>query len=254
MGNDKGNRWVYGVVPEAASLEELERRADSLPPVWLLAMGELAAIVGDAPENDAHGVRNQALAHARVLEAAVADAPVIPVRFGTVIAGGDEAVGTELLDANYDEFARLVQRFHGLLQMTLKVEYNEDAILREIVESEPAIAQLRKHSRRGSQVATHGARARLGELVYNALGRRAQIDADYILKRLRPFSVGATVAEPESEFMLLNAPFLIERTRTREFEALAGTIADERRKLMQFMLLGPMPAYDFLDVHARVGA
>ena len=41
-------RWVYGVVPRVASLHELERRADRLPPVWLLELGALAAIVGDA--------------------------------------------------------------------------------------------------------------------------------------------------------------------------------------------------------------
>src|SRR5947208_1774305 len=97
VSDEEEKRWVYGVVPGAASLEELERRADRLPPVWLLEMGELAAIVGDVPEDDAQGVRDQALAHARVLEAAVIDAPVIPVRFGTVVVGGDEAVGNELL-------------------------------------------------------------------------------------------------------------------------------------------------------------
>ena len=103
-------RWVYGDVPGAASLGELERRADRLPSVWLLEMGELAAIVGDVPENDAKGVRNQALAHARVLEAAVVDAPVIPIRFGTVIVGGDEAVGSELLEARHDDFAAVQAR------------------------------------------------------------------------------------------------------------------------------------------------
>ena len=71
-------RWVYGDVPGAASLGELERRADRLPSVWLLEMGELAAIVGDVPENDAKGVRNQALAmvnaaYPRALTLTIAD-------------------------------------------------------------------------------------------------------------------------------------------------------------------------------------
>jgi hypothetical protein len=229
-----------------ASLHELERRADRLPPVWLLELGELAAIVGDAPENDANGVRAQALAHARVLEAAVVDAPVIPVRFGTVLAGGDAAVGSELLDSNHDEFARLVQRFHSLLQMTLKVHYVEDAILRDIVQDDPEIARLRDYSRRGSQAATHVARARLGELVYNALGQQAQFDAADLLMRLKPVSVAAIAAVPESEFMVLNAPCLIERSRMGEFEALVEAIAEQHTGLLRFTLLGPMPAYNFL--------
>jgi hypothetical protein len=254
MPVETGRRSVYGVVPVAASLEELERRADRLPPVWLLEVGELAAIVGDAPEKDAHGVRDQALAHARVLEAAVIDATVIPVRFGTVVDGGDEAVGTELLEANRDEWARLVERFGGLVQMTLKVEYNEDAILREIVVNQPAIARLRDRSRRGSEAATHGARARLGELVHNALSQQAEAHAGHLLMRLRPLSVAAIAAEPESEFMVLNGVCLIERKHMREFEATAEAIADEQTELMQFTLLGPMPPYNFLDLELSPAA
>jgi hypothetical protein len=35
---------------------------------------------------------------------------------------------------------------------------------------------------------------------------------------------------------------------------LAETIADEHREIMPFTLLGPMPAYNFLDVGAPAGA
>jgi hypothetical protein len=111
---------------------------------------------------------------------------VIPVRFGTVVDGGDEAVGTELIEAKRDEWARLVERFHGLVEMTLKVECNEDAILREIVANQPAIARLRDRSRRGSEAATQGARARLGELVHNALSQQAEAHAGHLLMRLKP--------------------------------------------------------------------
>jgi hypothetical protein len=52
MSEERPRVWVYGVVPADARLEQLESR-DDLPDVWLVEAGDLAAIVGHVPENDA---------------------------------------------------------------------------------------------------------------------------------------------------------------------------------------------------------
>src|SRR5207248_6945013 len=103
------------------------------------------------------------------------------------------------------------------LQLTLKVNYHEDAVLREIVKNEPEIAQLREQSDQGPDAATRDAKVRLGELISNAIQQRRQSDAADILERLKPVSVAAVDDALEAEFMVLNAPFLIERHRTQEF-------------------------------------
>lgn len=242
--------WIYGIVPAEASLDELEhRRARIKTEVWVVELGDLAAIAGDAPpENDAKALRDQALAHARVLEAAIIDSPVVPFRFGNVIPGGDEAVGEELLDARHDEFAERLEKFKDYVQMTLKVNYDEDAVLRQIVDSQPEIAQLREQSRQGDEFATRDARVRLGEMIGNALEQLRQRDAADILDHLKPVSAAAIADELENEFMVLNAPFLVDRARLSEFEDAVEQVAEERRSHMRATLLGPMPAYNFLDM------
>ena len=247
MNDEKQNVWVYGVVPADASLEELERRADRLPDVSLVEAGDLAAIVGDVPEEDAKATRDQALAHARVLEAAVVDAPVVPFRFGVVVPGDDE-VGSELIEPRRDELKQLLDRVEGRVQMTLKVYYDEDAVLRETVEQVPEIKELRKKMSEGPEEATRDVRVRIGELVNNALEERRQRDTAEILEQLKPVSIAAVSEGLEKEFMVLNAPFLVERERRQEFEDAVEEAAQEREKLMRFRLLGPMPAYNFIDV------
>jgi hypothetical protein len=247
MNTEKENVWVYGVVPSDAALRELERGSDGLPEVWIVEAGDLAAIVGEAPANDEKATRNQALAHAHVLEAAILDAPVVPFRFG-IIVSSDHDVGTDLLDAQHDDLARLLNRVEGRLQMTLKVYYDEETVLREIVDDEPDIATLREEMREGSEEATRDVRVRLGELVSDAVDERRKRDAAEILERLKPVSVAAATDPLEKEFMVLNAPFLIERERQREFEDAGEEAAGERRDRMRFRLLGPMPAYNFIDV------
>jgi Gas vesicle synthesis protein GvpL/GvpF len=241
------NTWVYGVVPAGASLHELERRGDHLPEVWVVESGDLAAIAGEAPEEDAKGTRNQALAHARVLEAAIVDSPVVPFRFGIMVPG-DQEVGSDLLEARHDELVQLLKKVEGWVQMTLKAYYDEDAVLREILESEPEAQKLREAMNEGDEAATRDVRVRLGELISKALEQRRERDSADILERLKPVSVAAAVEPLEKEFMLMNVPFLVERDRQKEFEDAVDEVAGEREERIHFRLLGPMPTYNFLEV------
>jgi hypothetical protein len=247
MNNNENHEktWVYGVIPAGAKLGELERRSDRLPTdVRVVEFGDLGAIVGDAPGDDAMSIRNQALAHARVLEAAVVDAPVVPFQFGTVVADG--SVGGELLGAYRDELGQLLERVKDRVQMTLKAQYLEDVVLHEIVTSQPEIAQLREQTRDSDEMATRDLQVRLGELVSIVLEQVRERDGGAILEHLDSLSVASTIRLRESEFMALNAAFLVERGQTRQFEEAAGLVAAQQAERMQLTLLGPMPAFDFV--------
>jgi Gas vesicle synthesis protein GvpL/GvpF len=244
MGQRDATMWVYGVVPAGARLEELEHRRERLPAdVRVVEMGDLGMIVGEAPDDDPRATRDRALAHARVLEAAVLDAPVVPFRFGMAVAGDSVS---ELLGARHDELAQLLESVRHSVQFTLKADYHQDVVLREIIESQPEVAQLREQTRGCEEITAYADRVRLGELVSVALERIRRCDADAIAARLSRCSVEFTFEPLEREFMALNAPFLVERRRMRVFEGVAGAIATEQAERMHLTLLGPMPAYNFV--------
>jgi hypothetical protein len=134
------------------------------------------------------------------------------------------------------------------VQFTFKVEYREQAVLEEIVESQPMIAQLREQIRGRDEVATRDIRVRLGELVSIALEQVRQLDGRAVGERLSPFSTGFAVDPLESEYMVLNAAFLVERRRMDEFERAASDLANEQSERMRCTLLGPMPAYNFVGL------
>jgi hypothetical protein len=246
VNEQQKNTWVYGIVRAGAALEEIERR-EGLPEVWVIEVGDLGAIVGDAPQGDGRATRDQALAHARVLEAAVVDAPVVPMRFGVIVPGGDEAVGSDLLEAHHDDFAKLLDRLKDRVQLTLKAYYHEQQVLREIVQSQPEIAQLREQARHGPEAATRDVRVRMGELISNAVQQLRERDSSEILEQLKPLADAVSVEGLEKEFMVVNAAFLVDRGRTEEFEDAAEKVAEDNQDRIQFTLLGPMPAYNFVD-------
>lgn len=249
MSEERPRVWVFGIVPADAELEQLDGR-DDLPEVWLIAAGDVAAIVGEAPEDDPKATRNQALAHARVLESAVRDAPVVPMRFG-IMCPSDEDVANGILQERGDELVALLDKFADHVQMLLKVEYDEQSLLREILEDEPEAAELREAIGVGSEDATRDARVRLGELIANALEQRRERDSAKLLDQLGDVVVEARSEPPEKEWMVLNAPLLVERDRVGELEDAAEEIAGEQGELMRFRLLGPMPVYHFLESESR---
>lgn len=252
MSTDVQPTWIYGVVPAGASLDELQQR-DDLPEVWLVESDDLAAVVSDVPADDEQATRDQALAHARVLEAAVVDATVVPFRFGTIAEGGDEAIGSDLLQARHDELVDLLDKVEGHVQMSLKVHYREDAILREIVEREPEIQELRETIGEQDEPAQDD-QVRLGELVNTSLAQARERDCADILQRLEGVAV-AMVAEPlETEFMVLNASYLLDRDAQHDFEQALEEVAQERQDRMTFRLLGPMPTYTFVGAEESAWA
>jgi Gas vesicle synthesis protein GvpL/GvpF len=237
--------WLYGVIPADARLEELKRRRDRLPDdVRVVEVGDLGVIVGDAPGQDAKATRDQALAHARVLETAVLDAPVVPFRFGTVLADG--SLETDLLEPWHDQLTQLLESVKDYVQLTLKASYDEDAVLREIISGNREIAQLREQTRGRDEITTRDSRMRLGELVNSALEQLRERDATAIVQRLSPLAAASRFEPPETDFMALNAPFLVERRGAAEFEEAAEALAEEQAGRMHFTLAGPMPAFDFI--------
>lgn len=246
-------RWIYGVVPADAELRQLQNLVDDGPEVWIVESEDLGAIVGGVPRNDPRATRDQALSHSRVLEAAVADAPVIPFRFGMMAPGGDDEVRRDLLEAFHDQLTPVLERLRGVVQMTLKVNYREDVLLRELLESDPEIARLREATRRMPEDAARNERIRLGELISGTVDMRRQRDAAVIVRALEPVAEAVAADPLEREYMVVNEAFLLDRGRTHEFEQAVESVAGEHADRMQFRLLGPMPAYSFIDLQQAAG-
>jgi Gas vesicle synthesis protein GvpL/GvpF len=116
------------------------------------------------------------------------------------------------------------------------------------VAGDAEIQALREATRGREDVASQSARVRLGELVNAAVEQRRQRDAAEIIERLKPVSIAAVMDPIEREFMVLNAPFLVDRDHMREFEKAVEGLARDYANSVRLRLLGPMPCYNFLDV------
>ena len=165
--------YVYGLIK--ADTEILDGLAGLGPSgrVSTVAFGRVAAIVSDVPTDRPLGVRGDLVAHEMVLDAVAARDAVVPMRFPAVVE--ERAVVDELLAPNEEYFVTLLENLEGRSQFTLTGRFEQDAVLREVLESDEEIRSLREKVRELPEDASYYDRVRLGELIVGALELRREV-------------------------------------------------------------------------------
>ena len=233
--------YVYGVVA-ADAIPPIEREGVAEAPVRSIADGGLAALVSALPPGELRIRRRDLMSHLHVLEDAFAEGTVVPCAFGMVLSSED-AVRTGFLEPRRDELLALLRRLDGHAQLNVRVAYDEDVVLQEIVEADLSIAQLREQTRGISADAGYSLRMQLGELVAGALGSARERDGEAILERLA--SKAADVAVEDSGDDVLKASFLVAPERAEAFDREIERVADEQAPRLQIEVVGPLPPSAF---------
>ena len=216
-------------------------------PVATIERDDVAALASELTEDRLRVRRRDVIGHLRVLEAVFAETTVVPCAFGTVLESA-EAVERELLTARRDELLALLQRLEGRVQLNISAVYDEDTVLREVVETEPEVARLRAQIRAMGDAA-HLANIRLGELVAAALDHRRAADAGRLLDTLGAEADDVVVEEAPAT-VVLKASFLVARARAERFDAALEALAAAEAPRLSFQSIGPLPPTAFAALEA----
>jgi hypothetical protein len=238
-------KYVYGVV--RANDKRPRARGIGRKQVRVVRADGLGALTSDVPPGDLEAGRDELLAHSRVLERALEQGTVLPMRFGVVMPS-EAAVREQLLDPHRGELEAQLEEMDGKFEVNLKAIYDERVLLTEVLSEQPEIAKLREELRGQPEDATHFERIRLGEMIAGAVNEKRDRDADEILQRLAPHVVAAEVGDPVHERMALNASFLIERGTRKAFDAELDRIAAEQAERLRFKYTGPLAPHSFVEL------
>jgi hypothetical protein len=237
--------YVYGITYDDVKLPEGVDGLDDRP-IDLVRDGVLAAVVSEVAEGHRIGRKAQLLAHCRVLDALSAQAPVIPLRFGTVVAGRT-AVAEELLGAQAQRFETILEQLNGRSQFTLRARYVEERVLTEIVAEDPRVAELREQTRDRPEDSYLKARIELGELVSSSLIRKRETDTPAVLDPIAAHAAAYSLREGRGGVdQLVDVAFLVENDKRAEFEQAAESVARALTGRVRLQLMGPTAAYDFV--------
>jgi hypothetical protein len=237
--------YLYGVVgagkPLTLSTEGLAGG------VRLIAEGDLGVIVGAAPQSGLRELtREQALRllimHQQVLENAMAETTVLPIKFGAV-APSEAAVrrlmkrGGDLLRGRLDDFA-------GRRQVEISIFWELDRVFAEIAQ-EAEIAQARAALGAG---ASQAERIQLGQKVEASLERRRRSLAEKLAVELKAVARDITLNPLTDNRMVANFALLLDVADTDALEDTLNRLDADFDGRLRFRCVGPMPPASFATV------
>lgn len=255
-GPDAGEQtavYVYGIVPGDVKLNSgVHGVGDPPGEVRLVRSGDLAALVSEIDVTRPLGTPDDLQAHEEILDAVVAEAPVLPLRFGGALASED-AVVAELLEPNHDEFAAALGELEDRAEYIVRGRYVEQAILEEILSGNSKAARLGDRIRGADPDATRELRIQLGEIINNAVAAKRETDTRDVLAAMKDHCAGSFVREPTSELDAVYAAFLIADDQAGDFERVVQDLSDRWQGRVELTVRGPMAPYDFVGGTREAG-
>lgn len=210
----------------------------------------LAAIVSGLPAGELRVRRRDLVSHLRILEHVFERETVVPFAFGAVVSS-EQVLVSEVLGTRRGELVDLLERLDGRVQLNVKVIYDEEEALREVLASEPDVQRQRERVRRLGEAA-HFENIRLGELVAEALEARRADDAERVLARLASEAEDLVVEDAASDpAVVVKASFLVERARFERFDAALEELAGREAPRLRFESIGPLPPTAFASVRTE---
>lgn len=235
--------FVYAVVPA-------ERRVTDLvgldgAPVTTVSHGAIAAVVSAFDVERPPGRRADLIAYNTVIEQIACEGAVAPVRFGTALPDGD-AVVDHLLGPQEAVLTDLLGQLIDRHQFNLRAHYVEETVLREIVETDPAIRELRQRTRDLPEVAAYGDRVQLGERVAHAVEVRSEADAAELMAAISALVVASVDRGRSGLESVLDVALLVDDDRGQELEERLEALAETVHERMRLRLVGPIAPFDFV--------
>lgn len=251
-GDEQENegKYVYCIIEEPAPKTfgkiGIGGRGDE---VYTIHHGNLAAVVSDTPLVVYDPTRENALRHEQVNETVMNDYTVIPMSFGTVFKRTDDVI--EFLKGTTDALMDVLQKMRDKIELGLKVNWDREAIIREIEQENEEIRRLKEEINRASS-STYFARMQLGRLVEQAITVQADQFVSEVYDHLRDTAVASRAGKPIGDKMIMNAAFLVEREKANEFDSRVQDIARKYEGKLAFRYTGPWPPYNFVNIRLKL--
>lgn len=220
----------------------------------------LAAVVSPSPLPDYRGLKRTdavayLVAHQRVVEEIMQGFPLLPVKFGAVVA--DEMQVQRFLRQGEPLLRSALDRFGKLVQMEVVVLWNVQEVFREISQEE-AVIQARSQLAASSPEANLAGRVALGQLVQASLERRRSTLRSEILPALREVAIDMATNPLMDDNMVVNVALLLNQEncealdqKLEALDAALGTKNGNSSLSLTFRRVGPLPPYSFSTVDVQ---
>jgi hypothetical protein len=239
-------KYIYGII------EEPEVRRFSFPgvgdaEVYTINHDGIAAIVSDTQLQEIDPIRKNVHTHTVVQDELLKEYTLLPMGFGMIAASEDEV--RRLLKKNCEGLVNELNRLAGKVEVEVKVFWDREAVIKELQGENQELTKLQSKIR--SALSTNEAQRLLietGKLVERIVADWKARYAERVCAILGQLALDTQLNNPVGIQNILNASFLINRSREVEFQQEVYKLDSEFRGKVNFKYVGPLPPYNFINL------
>jgi hypothetical protein len=247
---DVGGKYVYCIIRSEKVRDFGAIGIGGGQRVYTVQHDDLAAVVSDTPIVIYDPTRENVLAHEFVNETVMKEHTVIPMSFGTVFRSEDDV--TELLRSTYQAFSDVLDKMRDKIEFGLKVLWDREKVIATLERDNEEIRRLKDEISRHTATSTYFARMQLGRLIESSLEDMSALYVAHIHEQLKPVAVASRSNKPIGDRMIVNAAFLVERSREAEFDAQVKEASRVYEDILTFKYSGPWPPYNFVNIKLKL--
>ncbi len=211
---------------------------------------DLSAVISNSPMDKYVVNKENLIAHEKVVEEVMKNYTVLPMRFCTVAGSAEEV--RNLLRKRYLELKNLLKDMDNKVELGLKAFWKEmKVIFQELVDEDKKIKSLKEKIAKKSLKVSYAEGINLGKIVKTALGLKRDKEGQEIINALKRISYHFLLNETQGDEMLINAVFLVDRSREREFDNQVNELVAKYAQRVKFKYVGPTPPYNFVNLNLK---
>jgi len=218
--------------------------------VTTIGYKDLSAVISNFPMDKYVVNKENLIAHEKVVEEVMKNYTVLPMRFCTVASSAEEVRG--LLRKRYLELKSLLKDMDNKIELGVKAFWKDMKIIfQEIVDENEKIKSYREKIAKKSVKESYKKKIKLGKMVKVALEAKRDKESQRIVNVFKKLSYDFHLKETQVDEMLINAVFLVDRTREREFDNQMDELDNNYGERIRFKYIGPTPPYNFVNLSLK---
>jgi len=215
--------------------------------VSTIGFDDISTVISSSPMTKYVINRENMMAHEKVIEEVMKDYTVLPVRFCTIAASAEEV--RTLLRRRHSEFKGLLRDMDNKVEMGLKALWKDmNRIFHEIAEGNQGVKRLKKKAEEKSIKSRSAYKIAVGKVVKEALDAKKEGEAKKILNTFKRAALDVRTNGLIGDSMFLNAAFLIDRTREKEFDYMVEDLVEKYSDRANIKYIGPAPPFNFVNI------
>jgi hypothetical protein len=219
-------------------------RGDKL---YSICFDDIAAVVSNSPIKKYSVARENLTCHERAIEEVMKTQTVLPVRFCTIAEVENKV--RKILEKEHDRFFSLLKDMEGKKELGLKAVFKEEAIYKEILaDYEEIRMEKEKMAKEPRSAHAHQKLMQIGKMVEAALQEEKAKWKGDILSSLVSLALEVKTNNTYGERMILNAAFLVEKTKEAAFDQKVNELADQYGDKITFKYVGTLPPFNFVNI------